>query len=64
MQRILDALTPDRRRRLYGILIAILAILTGRGLVTAEDAAQVVLALGYALGVGGLTVARKNINTQ
>jgi hypothetical protein len=55
-------MTPARRKRLYAALIPVFAILVAHGLVTAEDAGNVIESLGYLLGIGAVTVARKNVN--
>lgn len=55
-------LTPARRDRLYGLLMAILTVLAAHGVIEANDLAQIGLGLGYMLGVGGLAVAKKHVN--
>lgn len=64
MERVLDWFTPDRRKRFYGIVVVILAVLTGHGVITSDDAAHAAEALGYLLGAGAVTLARKNINDE
>jgi hypothetical protein len=62
MEKFTEYMTPARRKRLYAALIPVFAILVAHGLVTAEDAGNVIESLGYLLGIGAVTVARKNVN--
>lgn len=64
MEKFTEYMTPARRKRLYAALIPVFAILVAHGLVTAEDAGSVIESLGYLLGIGAVTVARKNVNTE
>lgn len=57
-------LNAERRKRLYLALVPVFAILTAHGIVTAEDAAHVIEAAGYLLGVGAVALARKNVNDE
>lgn len=64
MDKFIDWFTPTRRKRLYAALIPLFGILVAHGLVTAEDAGNVIESLGYLLGLGAMTVARSNVNDE
>ena len=52
---------PVTRKRLYGTGAAVLSIAVLWGVITADDAAQMVDLWDKLLGVGGLLLARKNV---
>lgn len=58
----MDKFTPARRKRLYAALVPVFAILIAHGVVTAHDAAAVVESLGYILGIGAVSLARKYVD--
>lgn len=64
MEKVADWFTPTRRKRLYRALVPVFAILTAHGLVTADDAVNVIAAAGYLLGAGAMTLADKNVNVD
>lgn len=64
MDKLIAWLTPARRRRLYAALLPVFAILIAHGLVTAEDAGNVIESLGYVLGIGAVGLARKHVPTE
>lgn len=56
--------TPARRKRFYLALVPTFAILTGHGLVSAQDAVNIIEATGYLLGVGAASLAAGNVNDE
>lgn len=61
LERIEGALTPERRRRLYRAVQAVLLVLVLHKLVTADEAAVYLQALALAAGIAPAEVAARNV---
>lgn len=60
LEKIENALTPERRRRVYRLVQAVLLVLVLHKLVTADEAATYLQALALAAGLAPAQLAARN----
>lgn len=61
MDKLSKWFTASRRSRLYAALMALLGLLVVHGVLTADDVTGIGIVLVNILGIGGLSLAKRNL---